>query len=54
MSQPPQNRSNDIYGYYVTYSIIIIEALNDSSFSFGLISDKDTHKRGFNVKYGIP
>ena len=38
----------------MSFTSIIITANKDTGFSFGLISDKDTTKRGDRVKYGIP
>jgi hypothetical protein len=36
------------------YSKISITGIEDSSFSFGLISDKDVNRRGIKIKYGAP
>jgi len=36
------------------YNKITITAIEDSSFSFGLVSDKDVNKRGIKIKYGAP
>lgn len=36
------------------YNKITITALKKSSFSFGLVSDKDVNKRGIKIKYGAP
>ena len=39
---------------FVSFSTITIEAMEDTSFSFAIISNKDISKRSDRVKYGIP
>ena len=50
------NKTNKTGSDYVfaQFTKIIIKAEKNSSFSFGLISDKDASKRGSRVKYGVP